>query len=213
MLGRCGTSRRKPWLLLRPCAARLAAQPLPSPSTSGLTAVDGENTPATARAATMATPIGKARLSASTTKQVNLSPTRKFTDSLRMFRMLPERFQKRIASDLSSSFQGTPCWMWTGEMNRNGYGRVWWKRARRVAHRAVWEWLFGDIAEGLLLDHRCSNRCCVNPLHLEPVTPKENTQRGKAVLFRRNEDATVPGMPPSNGVEWDGSQSPNVPGV
>lgn len=127
----------------------------------------------------MATRTGEARLSAFTTRMVLPS----LTESLRLYAMLPERFQRRIASDLNNSFQGTPCWMWTGEMNRNGYGRVWWKRARRVSHRAVWEWLFGDIEDGLLLDHRCSNRCCCNPLHLEPVTPKENTERGRAVLF------------------------------
>lgn len=36
----------------------------------------------------------------------------------------------------------------------------------------------GVIPEGKILDHKCRTRCCVNPNHLEPVTYKENSQRG-----------------------------------
>lgn len=78
----------------------------------------------------------------------------------------------------------TGCWIWLGELNRNGYGRVCVKGKRPVAHRHVYETLVGPIPEGLLLDHLCRVRCCVNPSHLEPVTPKENTLRGDAVLFQ-----------------------------
>lgn len=102
-----------------------------------------------------------------------------------LFEQLPYRFQRRIISSLTSSFNNTACWLWTGEINRNGYGRVWWKQKRRVAHRAVWEAVLGDIPPGLILDHRCRCRACVNPEHTEPVTHKVNTERGEAVLFRK----------------------------
>lgn len=77
--------------------------------------------------------------------------------------------------------------MWTGEMNRNGYGRVSWKGKRPVAHRVVYELLVDQIGEGLLLDHKCQFRGCVCPLHTEPVTHAENTRRGRAVLFARKQ--------------------------
>lgn len=105
-----------------------------------------------------------------------------------MFEKLPERIQSRICSSLTSSFEGIPCWEWTGLFNSNGYGYVWNKGKNRVAHRVVYELAVGQIAEGLLLDHRCTNRACVHPLHMEPVTPRENTLRGRATLFRKHND-------------------------
>jgi hypothetical protein len=37
---------------------------------------------------------------------------------------------------------------------------------------------FGEIPDGLMLDHLCRNTACVNPSHLEPVTNSVNVQRG-----------------------------------
>jgi hypothetical protein len=36
----------------------------------------------------------------------------------------------------------------------------------------------GPIPDGLVIDHLCRVHNCVNPEHLEPVTPAENTRRG-----------------------------------
>jgi hypothetical protein len=82
------------------------------------------------------------------------------------------------------------CWLWQGELNRNGYGRVWVSGRRLMVHRVVYALLVGEIPKGLVLDHKsdvCSHRNCCNPAHLEPVTVKVNTHRGRAVLFKRAE--------------------------
>jgi hypothetical protein len=50
----------------------------------------------------------------------------------------------------------------------------------KMFHVAVWEILKGKIKEGLQLDHLCRNPRCVNPKHLEPVTPRVNTLRSLA---------------------------------
>ena len=70
------------------------------------------------------------------------------------------------------------CWIWIGYINEGGYGRVTAWGKPRLAHRLVYQIEIGTIPEGLVLDHLCRNRKCVNPKHLEPVTSGENTRRG-----------------------------------
>lgn len=72
----------------------------------------------------------------------------------------------------------TECWVWSGSLTREGYGRVMIAQRAYTAHRKVYEYLVGPIPPGLELDHLCRNRGCVNPAHLEPVTTKENLLRG-----------------------------------
>ncbi len=69
------------------------------------------------------------------------------------------------------------CLEWLGS-SWSGYGRVRWRGVMKPAHRVIYEQYKGPIPAGLLLDHLCRNRICVNPDHLEPVTNTENCQRG-----------------------------------
>ncbi len=70
------------------------------------------------------------------------------------------------------------CWIWTGTITNVGYGIFSPIGRRCAAHRWSYEQLIGPIPEGLELDHLCRNRRCVNPMHLEPVTHRENIMRG-----------------------------------
>lgn len=95
---------------------------------------------------------------------------------------LIEKILDRIVPVLVLAPMGE-CWIWVARLNRNGYGRLYHEGDERMAHRVTYEAMIGPIPEGLLLDHRCNTRCCVNPAHLEPVTHSVNTLRGKALLF------------------------------
>jgi len=71
------------------------------------------------------------------------------------------------------------CWDWTAALYGNGYGMVGVKRGDgawvpRCAHRVAWELLIGDIPDGLVIDHLCINKKCVNPDHLRAVTQFDN---------------------------------------
>lgn len=71
------------------------------------------------------------------------------------------------------------CWEWIASVTSDGYGRF--RAASGVgvaAHRFAYEFYVGRIPQGLVIDHLCRNRRCVNPAHLEPVTHAENVRRG-----------------------------------
>lgn len=72
------------------------------------------------------------------------------------------------------------CWEWTGSKRVN-YGRFCVNGKEMVAHRFFYEKIAGKVPEGMQLDHLCRNRICVNPMHLEVVSARENTLRSTAV--------------------------------
>jgi hypothetical protein len=83
------------------------------------------------------------------------------------------------------------CWNWLGYRGPAGYGEIGSRKGNRptesqtkLAHRVAYELLVGEIPAGLHLDHLCRNTSCVNPEHLEPVTRKENVERGLHGVLR-----------------------------
>lgn len=70
-----------------------------------------------------------------------------------------------------------PCWLWMGSMNTYGYGRMMVGRKTIGAHRVSLGLVGREIPEGFNVDHLCRVHHCVNPDHLEVVTPGENVRR------------------------------------
>lgn len=77
------------------------------------------------------------------------------------------------------------CIVWTKGLSSSGYGRFCLgKHYKYQAHRVAYELARGPIPAGLVLDHLCCVRRCVNHLHLEPVTHKENILRGEGLAAK-----------------------------
>lgn len=96
----------------------------------------------------------------------------------------PERGQARAVRFWSKVDKNGPlgCWIWTASLDSSGYGQFIVVRGQRGyplrAHRVAWEYLRGSIPNERVVDHRCRNRACVNPEHMELVTNRENIVRG-----------------------------------
>lgn len=80
------------------------------------------------------------------------------------------------------------CWEWQGNYNKNtGYGKKTYLGKDVLAHRWVYEMLLGPIPEGLVINHRCRNKKCVNPHHLEITDQAGNCRHGKGTTLSLEE--------------------------
>lgn len=89
--------------------------------------------------------------------------------------------RERFWSKVDRSGGPESCWEWQAARNWRGYGRFAVKRVEIGAHRVAYMMDVGPIPDGLHLDHLCRNTSCVNPAHLEAVSPRENYMRGEGV--------------------------------
>lgn len=84
------------------------------------------------------------------------------------------------------------CWEWSKSLFPNGYGQIRVKNTTFLLHRFTYELVYGTIPENLLVRHKCDNRKCCNPKHLELGNYHENNLdtiiRNDSLVFNYNKD-------------------------
>lgn len=77
----------------------------------------------------------------------------------------------------------TECILWTGALGtKDGYGRFYAGDGKtRMAHQFAYEREYGPVPHGLVIDHVCRVRRCVNHLHLRAITNAENVLCGEGI--------------------------------
>jgi hypothetical protein len=120
---------------------------------------------------------------------------------------------------LDPSPLGDDCWLWQGSLSPGGYGLVsvngaWVgyigapRPGNHGVHRVSFWMAGGTIPDGYEIDHLCRRRHCVNPTHMEAVTPRTNTLRGtSAAAVSARRDCCIHGHPLDGAnVYWNGIQ-------
>lgn len=83
----------------------------------------------------------------------------------------------------------TECWLWNGATSGEGrggkYPRMKIEGQTVAVHRVVWITLAGYLPRKKQIDHKCRQRRCVRPSHLEKVTQLQNCRRRDAALKER----------------------------
>jgi len=85
---------------------------------------------------------------------------------------------KTIAEDFDACWKEdvNGCWIWQRARNGAGYGVLSVNRKLVLAHRFSYERCNGPIPAGMFLCHTCDVPGCVNPQHVWPGWPRDNTQ-------------------------------------
>jgi hypothetical protein len=99
--------------------------------------------------------------------------------------MSKKSVEDRFWAKVDRSGPHDDCWMWMACIV-GGYGQFAVAHGKRVRpHRFAWESAHGPIPTGMIIDHLCRNRACVNPLHMRLCTHAENLTAPGAMTSNR----------------------------
>lgn len=86
----------------------------------------------------------------------------------------------KLLARITEKSQAGPgdCVLWTGRVDKDGYGVLSVHNRKRRVHRIAFELMSGPIPTGMTIDHLCHVKHCFAANHLELATRAENSRRG-----------------------------------
>lgn len=73
------------------------------------------------------------------------------------------------------------CWLWP-HLKNDGYGVTRYDGMRWRVHRLTYHHMVTPLSKSVVVHHKCGQRACCNPEHLQGTTAAANT----AEMFQRN---------------------------
>lgn len=92
----------------------------------------------------------------------------------------------RFWSKVDKSAGDEACWPWMASLSQKGYGYFWADGRVTYGHRVSFQIHNQPISEGMMVDHICRNRACVNPSHLREVDNRVNTLENSISVPAKN---------------------------
>ena len=95
-----------------------------------------------------------------------------------------------FGTNLSFTIKENGCWECSTPVNSAGYPTAKINGKTTTVHRHIYEMVFGKIPDGLVVRHKCDNKRCINPAHLETGTYGDNVrdrdERGRTATGEKN---------------------------
>ena len=101
-----------------------------------------------------------------------------------------QRFTEKIALGPFNEKLQSHCWEWGASLS-SGYGVVYLYQPKKLAiraHKLSHELVNGPVPPTWHVHHKCVNRLCVNPAHLEALEPSEHlsNREGSGAFLNKN---------------------------
>lgn len=97
---------------------------------------------------------------------------------------------EEIARFMGKTKKSGDCLLWSGPLDKDGYGSFYFRRANRRAQRVSWFMHHGDVEAEMVVSPFCGNRNCVNHQHLRVVSKSDHPMNGGSSICYVNSQKT-----------------------